>query len=130
MSRPAARVYDLVLQDAAHCHATHPIPQGPNTVYIAIPHPPESLPIVGGAPTVLIGNQPAARVGDQTTDCTLSGCVPSGPGIIARGSATVLIEGKPAARLNDITSHPSCAGPIPGLTGKIISGLNTVLIGG
>ncbi|MEM6721437.1 MAG: PAAR domain-containing protein [Bacteroidota bacterium] len=66
-----------------------------------------------GAPTVLIGGLPAARVGDM--------CVCTGPpdSIIA-GSGTVLIEGMPAARMGDSTAHG----------GSIVLGEPTVLIGG
>ena len=50
-------------------------------------------PIIGpGSATVLIGNLPAACVGDT--------CVCAGPpDTIVQGSATVLIGGKPAARM-------------------------------
>jgi uncharacterized Zn-binding protein involved in type VI secretion len=64
-----------------------------------------------GAPTVLIGGMPAARVGDM--------CVCVGPpDVIAMGSTTVLIGGMPAARLGDPTAHG----------GAIILGCPTVLI--
>jgi uncharacterized Zn-binding protein involved in type VI secretion len=66
-----------------------------------------------GAPTVLIGNLPAARVGDLVT------CV-GPPDTIVLGSATVLIGGKPAARMGDTTAHG----------GVIVVGWPTVLIGG
>jgi uncharacterized Zn-binding protein involved in type VI secretion len=66
-----------------------------------------------GAPTVLIGNLPAARVGDMVT------CV-GPPDTIVLGSATVLIGGKPAARMGDATAHG----------GVIVAGWPTVLIGG
>lgn len=71
-------------------------------------------PIVGpGAPTVLIGGLPAARVGDM--------CVCVGPpDVIALGSFTVLIQGMPAARMGDMTAHG----------GVIVLGYPTVLIGG
>ena len=53
-------------------------------------------PIIGpGVPTVLIGGQPAAVVGDSVT-CT------GPPDTIAKGSATVMIGGKPAARMGDL----------------------------
>jgi uncharacterized Zn-binding protein involved in type VI secretion len=48
--------------------------------------------------TVLIGYQPAARVGD------LAVCV-GPPDSISAGSATVLIGGQPAARQGDMTAH-------------------------
>lgn len=71
-------------------------------------------PIIGpGSPTVLIGGQPAAVVGDLVT------CV-GPPDSIIKGSATVMIGGKPAARLGDSTAHG----------GSIILGVPTVMIGG
>ena len=51
-----------------------------------------------GAPTVLIGKLPAARVGDMCT------CV-GPPDTIVKGSMKVMIGGKPAARMGDMTSH-------------------------
>jgi uncharacterized Zn-binding protein involved in type VI secretion len=66
-----------------------------------------------GAPTVLIGGQPAATVGDM---CTCTGP----PDTIAAGSGTVMIGGKPAARMGDSTSHG----------GVIVLGCFTVMIGG
>ena len=71
-------------------------------------------PIVGpGAPTVLIGNLPAAKVGDMAV------CV-GPPDAIVKGSATVLVMGMPAARLGDKTAHG----------GTIMLGCFTVMIGG
>jgi uncharacterized Zn-binding protein involved in type VI secretion len=67
-----------------------------------------------GAPTVLIGFMPAAKVGDMCT------CV-GPPDTIVKGSATVLICNMPAARLMDLTAH---GGTIVG------PGCPTVLIGG
>ena len=65
-----------------------------------------------GCPTVLIGGQPAACVGDL--------CVCVGPpDSIAMGSTTVLFGGRPAARMGDPTVHG----------GTIILGDPTVLIG-
>ena len=70
-------------------------------------------PIVGpGAPTVLIGNLPAATVGDQAV------CV-GPPDTIASGSASVEIMGRPAARMGDDCAHG----------GSIVLGLPTVMIG-
>ena len=71
-------------------------------------------PITGpGAPTVLIGNMPAATMGDM--------CVCVGPpDSIIKGSATVLINSKPAATMGETTSHG----------GNIVLGMPTVLIGG
>jgi uncharacterized Zn-binding protein involved in type VI secretion len=65
-----------------------------------------------GAPTVLIGGLPAARVGDMAV------CV-GPPDVIALGSFKVLIGGMPAARLLDLTAHG----------GTIVMGCPTVLIG-
>ena len=65
-----------------------------------------------GAPTVLIGGLPAARVSDQ--------CVCVGPpDVIALGSFTTLIGGMPAARMGDMTAHG----------GNIVMGHPTTLIG-
>jgi uncharacterized Zn-binding protein involved in type VI secretion len=71
-------------------------------------------PIIGpGAPTVLIGNLPAARVGDAAV------CV-GPPDTIVKGSTTVMIANMPAARLGDSTAHG----------GVIVLGWPTVEIGG
>jgi uncharacterized Zn-binding protein involved in type VI secretion len=128
MSKPAARMTDLVLQDGPHCHAPiHPAAPVPTPT----PHPALPLPIIKGQPNVLIGNMPAARLTDMTQNCLLPGCVPGGPGMIALGSATVIIGGLPAARVGDMTMHPACVAPIPGPTGKILPpGCPTVMIGG
>ncbi|MFC0206659.1 PAAR domain-containing protein [Novosphingobium soli] len=71
-------------------------------------------PIVApGAPTVLIGSLPAARVSDQ--------CVCVGPpDLIAKGSATVLTQSMPQARIGDLTAHG----------GVIVAGMPTVMVGG
>lgn len=124
----AARLGDLVKQDAPHCHAPiHP----PAPVPTAVPHPALPLAIISGAPNVMIGKQPAARVSDTTMPCVLPGCVPNGPGMVAKGSATVKIGGLPAARVNDMTSHVSCVAPIPSPVGKVMPpGCPTVIIGG
>ena len=80
---------------------------------------PGPVPHVGGpilplgCSTVLIGGQPAARVGDLAT-CS------GPPDIIAMGSATVMIGGKPAARMGDTTTHG----------GTIVAGCPTVVISG
>jgi uncharacterized Zn-binding protein involved in type VI secretion len=66
-----------------------------------------------GAPTVLIGSLPAARVGDMAV------CV-GPPDSIVKGSATVMICGMPAARIGDTTAHG----------GSIVMGWPTVIIGG
>lgn len=71
-------------------------------------------PIVSpGVPTVLIGNLPAAVMGDM---CTCAGP----PDTIAKGSSNVLIGNKPAARIGDSTAHG----------GVIVAGCPTVMIGG
>ncbi|MCP4104444.1 MAG: hypothetical protein GY749_02750 [Desulfobacteraceae bacterium] len=125
---PAARMGDMVLQDAPHCHAPiHPAAPVPTPA----PHPALPLTIIKGVPNVLIGNQPAATLTSMTTPCMLPGCVPAGPGMVAKGSATVLIGGLPAARVGDMTSHVSCVAPIPSPVGKILPpGCPTVMIGG
>jgi uncharacterized Zn-binding protein involved in type VI secretion len=64
-----------------------------------------------GAPKVLIGGLPAARLGDK---CTCAGP----PDAIAKGSTKVMISGKPAARVGDATAHG----------GVIVAGLPTVMI--
>lgn len=93
---PAARLGDL---------HTCPLSDGPK------PH-------VGGpilppcCPTVLIGGQPAARVGDQAT------CA-GPPDVISLGSFTVKVGGQDAARMGDLTAHG----------GAITSGCPTVQIG-
>ncbi len=100
MTKPAARISDM-----------HVCPmQTPATP--PIPHVGGS--IVGpGAPTVLIGGQPAAVLGDT--------CICTGPpDSIIMGSTTVLITNKPAAVLGSSTAHG----------GSIVAGCPTVLIGG
>ncbi len=99
MSKPAARIGDMHI-----CPMVTPgVPP--------IPH--VGGPIMGpGVPTVLIGNMPAAVMGDMCT------CV-GPPDSIILGSTGVLIGGKPAARMGDTTVHG----------GSIILGCPTVLIG-
>ena len=128
MPMPAARVTDQVLQHGPHCHAPiHP----PAPVPTPVPHPPLPLMLIPpGAPTVLIGNMPAAIMTGQTMPCMLPGCVPGGPGMIMMGSPTVLIANMPAARVNNPTLHSSCVAPIPGPSGAILPpGCPTVLLG-
>lgn len=70
-------------------------------------------PIVApGAPTVLVGGLPAARLGDSAV------CV-GPPDVIVTGVPTILIVGQQAARLTDSTAHG----------GVIVAGLPTVLYG-
>lgn len=128
MGSPAARMTDMVLQDAPHCHASiHP----PAPVPAPVPHPALPLTIIKGVATVLIGKMPAATMTSNTTPCLLPGCVPGGPGMVMKASATVLIGKLPAARINDMTMHASCVAPIPSPTGKILPpGCPTVMIGG
>ncbi|RJX32238.1 MAG: type VI secretion protein [Desulfurivibrio sp.] len=98
---PAARVGDM-----HSCPLQTPTPAGP------VPH--IGGPVLPpGCPMVLIGNQPAARLGDQAT------CV-GPPDVIVKGSATVMIGNQPAARMGDLTAHG----------GSIVAGCPTVLIGG
>lgn len=70
-------------------------------------------PILMGAPTVLTGMMPQARLSDPCF------CV-GPPDIIAKGSVTVLVCGLPAARMGDNCGHG----------GVIVMGFPTVLIGG
>jgi uncharacterized Zn-binding protein involved in type VI secretion len=95
MGRPAARISDM---------HTCPMVTG------VVPH--VGGPISLGCPTVLIGNLPAARVGDMAV------CA-GPPDSIILGSFTVLVGGKPAARMGDMTAHG----------GVITLGMVTVLIG-
>jgi uncharacterized Zn-binding protein involved in type VI secretion len=79
-----------------------------------------------GCPTVLIGGQPAARMGDMHTCPMVTPGVPPIPhvgGPITMGSATVLIGNQPAARMGDMAT---CTGP----PDSIVAGCPTVLIGG
>lgn len=78
-----------------------------------------------GCPTVLIGGQPAARLGDMHVCPMLNPGTPPPPHVgmpISKGSATVFIGGQPAARQGDISI---CAGP----PDPILMGFPTVLIG-
>lgn len=68
--------------------------------------------ITVGAPKVLIGMLPAARVGD-TVVCA------GGNGSIVQGSTTVMVAGAPAARMGDLTDHG----------GVIMAGCPQVMIG-
>jgi len=66
-----------------------------------------------GAPTVIIGGMPAARVSDMCT------CV-GPPDVITKGSATVITLGMPQARIGDMTVHG----------GVLVAGCPTVMVGG
>lgn len=76
------------------------------------PPPHVGGPVSSGAPNVLIGFMPAARVGDKAV------CVPA-VDTISKGEPSVVIAGQDAARLGDPTAHG----------GKIVQGCPTVLIG-
>jgi uncharacterized Zn-binding protein involved in type VI secretion len=95
MGKPAARITDM--------HVC-PLLSG------LVPH--VGGPILMGAPTVLVGGLPAARVTDQAL------CV-GPPDLIAVGSTGVMITGLPAARILDLTMHG----------GMVAVGFPTVLIG-
>jgi len=79
--------------------------------------------IVMGAPTVLIGGTPAARIGDPHVCPMVTGLVPHIGGPISLGSFTVLVAGMPQARLGDMAV---CVGP----PSTIVMGCPTVLVGG
>jgi uncharacterized Zn-binding protein involved in type VI secretion len=81
--------------------------------------------IMAGAPTVLIGGMPAARMGDMHVCPLLNPGVPPPPHVgqpITLGCPTVLICGQMAARMGDMAA---CAGP----PDSIVAGCPTVLIG-
>ncbi|HWR01836.1 MAG TPA: PAAR domain-containing protein [Chlorobaculum sp.] len=87
---PAARVSDMIVSTAT---------QG------------APVPIIPpGAPTVLIGGMPAARLGDSC-----------GADAIVMGSTSVLIGGMPAARIGDPTAGGGVVMP-PGAVTVIIGG--------
>lgn len=96
MGQPAARITDM-----------HTCPMFTGVV----PH--VGGPIIKGAPTVIIGKMPAARITDQAI------CV-GPPDVIIKASTTVIIAKQPAARIGDSTAHG----------GVIVTGFPTVLIGG
>ncbi|MDF2457969.1 MAG: hypothetical protein K0S79_385 [Nitrospira sp.] len=87
---PAARITDFIVSAATSGVPTPIMPPG--------------------APTVLIGGLPAARLGDTC-----------GVDAIVKGSATVLIGGLPAARVADLSAAGGAIMP---------PGALTVLIGG
>jgi uncharacterized Zn-binding protein involved in type VI secretion len=81
--------------------------------------------IMAGAPNVLIGGAPAARMGDMHVCPMMNPGVPPPPHVgqqILMGSPTVLIGGQMAARVGDPVM---CSGP----PDSIIAGCPTVLIG-
>lgn len=76
-----------------------------------------------GSFNVLIGGQPAWRVGSDVHACPLvTALVPHVGGVVAVGSFTVLINGLPAARQGDMIVE---AGP----PNAIVMGCPTVIIG-
>lgn len=100
MGFPQARLTDL--------HACM-LPSVPPPPVLPVPTP----IIMPGAPTVLVGKLPAARITDMCA------AAPS-PHPIVKGSATVLICNLPAARIMD---NAACGG-------MIVKGEFTVLVGG
>jgi len=81
--------------------------------------------IIVGCATVLIGGQPAARVGDMHVCPMVTPGLPPIPhvgGLIIMGSPTVIIGGMPAARMTDMAI---CIGP----PDAISMGSPNVLIG-
>jgi len=94
MGKPAARIGDLTVHGGA---------------------------ITTGAPNVLIGGVPAARMTDLHT-CPMCSPTPHVGGPIMLGSTSVLIGGQPAARMGDTCQ---CAGPMD----MIAVGYPSVLIG-
>jgi uncharacterized Zn-binding protein involved in type VI secretion len=87
---PAARVTDPIVSTATSGIPTPILPPG--------------------APTVLIGGLPAARVGDTC-----------GADAIVLGSLTVFIGGMPAARIGDLTAAGGAVMP-PGAPTVVIGG--------
>lgn len=93
---PAARITDM--------HTCPKVEPGP------VPH--VGGPVIAGEGTVIIGFQPAARVGDKLV------CI-GPPDAVSQGEGTVIIGNKDAARLGDPTDHG----------GVIVVGCPTVFIG-
>src|ERR1017187_3461741 len=94
-------------------------------------------PLLGAAcTTVLIGGQPAWRVGDQHTCPIPNAPPPAGPGtphgpgvttMIPDGPGICMIGGKPAARMGDMVTEPGAVVPLPP-PNPIVKGCPTVLI--
>lgn len=82
--------------------------------------------IMSGAPTVLIGGKPAARVGDQVlcplVDISNNAPLPHIGGPISSGVPTVLIGGLPAATVGDVVVESNAQS-------SIAQGAATVIIG-
>jgi uncharacterized Zn-binding protein involved in type VI secretion len=105
--RSSAPVEEFRMQPAARLTDMHVCPM----VTGVVPH--VGGPIASpGAPKVLIGGLPAARLGDMAT------CV-GPPDSIVMGSPKVLIGGQPAARMGDSCAHG----------GTVVLGCFKVLIG-
>ena len=123
MAGQSRTLQDKMKQDAPHCHAPiHP----PAPVPTPVPHPGLPLTLLGpGAATVMVEKMTATILTDNSAPCSLPGCVPAGPGMVAKGSATVMMGKLPAARANDMTAHTSCVAPIPGPVGKIMGPCST-----
>jgi len=100
MGQPAARVGDM--------HACPMITPAP----VPVPHVGGPL-LPPGIPSVMIGNMPAATMGNMAT------CV-GPPDSVIKGSSSVLISSMPAARMGDNCAHG----------GAIAVGFPQVLIGG
>jgi len=78
--------------------------------------------VAAGNPTVLIGDMPAARVGDYVA-CPVIAPIPHVGGPITTGSSTVLIGGVPAAVTGSLVVESG------GIPSTLIGGAATVLIG-
>ena len=100
MGQPAARVGDMHV-----CPMVTPAP-------VPVPHVGGPL-LPPGIPTVMIGGQPAATMGNMAV------CV-GPPDSVIKGSGTVMISSMPAARMGDSCAHG----------GAIAAGFPQVMIGG
>jgi uncharacterized Zn-binding protein involved in type VI secretion len=78
--------------------------------------------IAVGCPTVLIGNLPAARIGDMHMCPMVTVLVPHVGGPLVLGSFTVIVGGVPQSRVNDMLI---CVGP----PDTVLMGEPTVLVG-
>lgn len=119
----------MVKHKSPHCHAPiHPAAPVPTPT----PHPGKPLKIQSlTCPTVMLEGKEAATLGSMSEICSLPGCVPNGPGLIALGSFTVFHGGKPAARKGDMVAFAGCVAPIPGPVGDVQAPCRTsVVIGG
>lgn len=78
--------------------------------------------IVAGFPQVVIGNQPAARIGDMHTCPVVTGVVPHVGGPLVLGSFTVMVGNMPQSRVGDMLA---CVGP----PDAVAMGCPTVMVG-